>query len=69
MLADKLTKVLAFLAFGKFRSQIGVVDVTELLVTRQLKEVTTEALEAIEDCFEGGESVSDPVTITSRANG
>ena len=69
ILADGLIKVLTFLAFEKFKSQIGIVNITELLATRQLKEVTIEALEAIKDCFEGGESVSNPVTIPSRANG
>ena len=69
MLADELTKALTFPAFEKFRSQIGIVNITELLATRQLKEVTIKALEAIKDCFEGGESVSNPITIPSRANG
>jgi hypothetical protein len=67
MLADRLTKALVFLAFEKFRSQIGVVDIMELLAVRKLKEVTIEALEAVEDYFEGGESTSDPVSIALRA--
>ena len=46
-----------------------MVNITELLATRQLKEITMEALEAIEDYFEGGENVSNPVTIPSRVNG
>jgi hypothetical protein len=56
MLADGLTKALAADMFKKFREQVGLVDVTDRIEARKLKEVKEEDLEFLENSLPGGES-------------
>jgi hypothetical protein len=56
MLADGLTKALSAIKFEQFRKAIGVVDVSQQLAARAVKEITAERLEAREDLFKGGEA-------------
>lgn len=65
MVADGLTKALSYPAFEKFRRLVGIVDISELLNTRQAKEVTLEDLERLEDLVVRGESSTDFMDIAS----
>ena len=56
MLADELTKALTIDKFRKFRKSTGVVDITELIEQRQLKEIGYKELEVLEDHWEGGKT-------------
>ncbi|GAB1319505.1 Reverse transcriptase Ty1/copia-type domain-containing protein [Madurella fahalii] len=56
MLADGLTKALTAEMFKKFREQVGVVDLTDRIETRKLREMKEEDLDALEDLLSGGES-------------
>ena len=70
MLADGLTRELPRAAFVAFRDQISVVDITDRLALRQLKEVSIEDLEEVKELFEGGESKTDLVLIAlHKSNG
>ena len=68
MLADGLTKVLLRAPFEAFRNQISVVDISDRLAIRLLKEVSLEALEEVEDLIKGGKSTTNPVLIISHGN-
>ena len=52
ILIDGLTKAPPHAPFEAFRDQIGVVDIIDRLATRQLKEVSLEALEEVEELFD-----------------
>ena len=68
ILIDGLTKALLRPSFEAFRNQISMVDISDRLAMRLLKEVSLETLEEVEDLIEGGESTTDPVLITSHGN-
>jgi hypothetical protein len=53
--ADGLTKPLDRVKFVLFRVQMGLEDVKQRVEVRQLREITQEALDEMEDWFEGGE--------------
>ena len=64
MLADDLTKALSEEAFVRFRDQIGVVDITADLNTRNARmrddTITEEDIQALEHLIDGGEEGIGP---------
>ena len=56
MIADGLTKVLPVASHQRFVRQIGLVDISKQLKERQLKELSREDLDKIEDALLGGEA-------------
>ena len=56
MIADRLTKVLPVTLHQHFVRQIGLVDISQQLKERELKELSTEDLDKIEDVLLGGEA-------------
>jgi hypothetical protein len=55
MLADGLTKALPKDPFERFRTNLGIENVSEMVLERKVKALKVEDLEGLEDCFLGGE--------------
>ena len=54
MLANGLIKALGKEAFKRFRDQIGIVDITEKLKEKKIREITMEDFQGRKDVFKGG---------------
>jgi hypothetical protein len=61
MMADGLTKSLHAKQHQRFIQQIGLVDIKDQLAERQLRELTADDFDRIEDTLEGGEVEIDAV--------
>jgi hypothetical protein len=59
MVADGLTKNLYAEQHCKFVQQLGLVDISDRITERKLRELTLEDLERYEEALEGGESPVD----------